>query len=431
MTQAGTARRLNEDSFQLQGWIYPDTLNSREQKIDQSDDYWQIFAVTDGMGGAGVGDIASRVIQSYLMDLRSDFSLLDPYSFSFATYIQDFLTKADQGLQMRLRKQANQAVGCSLALLMMAGETCYTMAVGNCRIYLYREGYLYRMTEDHVLNDDASDRPLLFLGNHPGIHQLRAQNLKHMQVQAGDHFFLCTDGITNALDDEDIKWVLDKTSPIQTYVESLFQNARRYDARDNQTILGLKIKSRRVFTGPEASDLLYPDRNHPGTSQASSYRETGADAPQLGSQATGIYRQAGYVTDTYGPVQTYVQKRPGISSEATGIYAIAQGFHPQTPDVGRPPAAPDWSDQQQTTGSYIPLNTLTGTNRQATGVYDLPTGGLGAWEEMNRQASQREETLAQTNTPGHSLLDLLRQNLGLSVMALVLLVLVLILFIFL
>lgn len=397
MTQAGTARRLNEDSFQLQGRIYPDTLNSREQKIDESDDYWQIFAVTDGMGGAGVGDIASRVVQSYLMELRSDFSLLDPYSFSFAAYIQDFLTKADQGLQMRLRKQADQPVGCSLALLMLAGETCYTMAVGSCRIYLYRDGYLYRMTEDHVLNDDASDRPLLFLGNHPGIHQLRAQNLKHMQVQAGDHFFLCTDGMTNALDDEDIKWVLGKTSPIQTYVESLFQNARRYDARDNQTILGLKIKSRRVFTGPGTSDLLYPDRRYPGTSQTSAYRKNATDPSQL-------------------------------ASEVTGIYAIAQGFNPQIPGAVTSPTAQGWSRPQQTTGSYIPINTLTGTNRQATGIYDLPTSGLGAWEEMNWQSSQPEETRPGAAGPGHSFLDLLKQNLGLSIMALILLVLLLILF---
>ncbi|MDO5033433.1 MAG: protein phosphatase 2C domain-containing protein [Eubacteriales bacterium] len=385
---------MNEDSFQLQGRIYPDTLNSREQKIDECDDYWQIFAVTDGMGGAGVGDIASRVVQSYLLELRADFSLLNPYNFSFSNYIQDFLTKVDLALRERLRKQADQAVGCSLALLMLAGESCYTMAIGNCRIYLYRQGQLYRMSQDHVLGDDGSGRPLLFLGNHPGIKHLRAQNLKHMQVQPDDHFFLCTDGITAALQDEDIKWVLDKNSPLETYVESLFQNARRYDARDNQTILGLKIKGRRIFTGVEAKDSLYPDRRpleprrfntYPGSSMTSSIPSS---APKGGLASTSPF------------------------SQATGIYQAS------TFDLAR----------QNTTGAYIPLNTLTGTNRQTTGIYDLPSNVLGAWTEGNWQPDQVGEEATNRKQAGHSLQDLIRQNLGLTILAFILVLLLLILF---
>lgn len=424
MTQAGTARRLNEDSFQLQGRIYPDTLNAREQKIDQSDDYWQIYAVTDGMGGAGVGDIASRVVQSDIMDLRSDFSLLDPYSFSFAAYIQNFLTQTDHSLQMRLRKQADQPVGCSLALLMLAGETCYTMAIGSCRIYLYRGGYLYRMTEDHVLDDSSFDRPLLFLGNHPGIYQLRAQNLKHMQVQPGDHFFICTDGITDALDDEDIKWVLDKDSPIETYVESLFQNARRYDARDNQTILGLKIKSRRIFTGPESSDLLYPDRRHPGASPLTQQvYPLQADPLQAGpgfqKQATSIYQQA-----VVSQQAEFTQPGPQTSQR------LVQLAEPSFAQPLRTQAFGQTLDQDIQQPSKQPFTQPLGATRGATGIYNIAQqfDPSAPDIDMNPDLPKAFANPQRSGQAGRTFLDLVKQNPALSCMTVVLLILVIMLF---
>ncbi len=257
MTQSGTVKRINEDSFQINGRIYPDTLNSREQKLHNSDDYWQLYSITDGIGGAGVGDISSRVVQSFIIDMQKRFSELDPYYFNFNQYIQNFVNHADKALQERLAKVEGEHAGCSLALILFAGDICYTMSIGNCRIYLYREGKLFRMTEDHVLHDDPEARPLLFLGKHPGIVHLKAQNLKRMQVRAEDHFLLLSDGVTGALQDEDIQWILDKPMPLQAYVESIFQNARRYDARDNQTVLGLKVESRRAFSNPYERDELY------------------------------------------------------------------------------------------------------------------------------------------------------------------------------
>lgn len=251
MTQAGTSKRVNEDSILLANKIYPDTLNAREQRINVSDDYWQVYSLTDGIGGPGVGDISSRLVQSYLIESASDLPLLDPYSFDFVSYAQAFLDKADHALKQRLRRGLDPA-GCSLAMLLFAGDSCYSLSIGNCRIYLYREHKLYRMTKDHVLPDDSDSRPLLFLGNHPGVHHLRAQNLRSMKIKPGDRFFLMSDGVTSALSDQDIQWVLDKPSPIQSYVESLFLNARRYDARDNQSILGLEVDSLRPFSRPEA-----------------------------------------------------------------------------------------------------------------------------------------------------------------------------------
>lgn len=220
--------------------------------MNSCDDFWQIYSVTDGMGGAGVGDISSRFIQGFLCDLKKDFGYLDPLNFNFAEYIQGFIDHADQALRERLKRFSELPVGCSLALIMFAGDHCFTMSIGSCRIYLYREGQLFRMSKDHYLADDMESRPLLFFGNHPGTIYLKAHNLTQMVIQPDDLFLICSDGVTAALQDNDIRWILDKPAPLGTQVGSLFQTARRYDARDNQSILGIRVESRRIFSEPSS-----------------------------------------------------------------------------------------------------------------------------------------------------------------------------------
>lgn len=233
------------------GRIYPDTLDAMEEKLEFCEDFWQIYSVTDGIGGAGVGDISSRFVQGVLCERRKDFPHLDPLSFSFAPYIQEFVDEADTGLQDRLTRYANLPVGCSLALIMLAGEQCFTMSIGSCRIYLFRNGRLYQMTRDHCLEDDPDARPLLFFGNHPGSIHLMAQNLTRMTVQPEDCFLIMSDGMLDALMDEDILRILNRPDTFQQQINSLFRTARRYDARDNQTVMGLKIESRMPFSVPD------------------------------------------------------------------------------------------------------------------------------------------------------------------------------------
>lgn len=244
---------MNEDSFQCVGRIYPDTLDSREEKINNCEDFWQIYSVCDGLGGAGIGDIAGRVIQGAICELRRGFPLLDPMNFDFARYIQAFVDQADAALRGRLSRFARLPVGCSLALIMFAGDTAYTMSIGNCRCYLYRQQKLYVMTRDLRLNEDRDERPLLFFGNHPGSQHLRAHNLTEMTVQAGDQFLIVSDGFTRAMEAQDIQHVMERPSRWADLVANLFQTARRYDASEDQTILGLHVESRRVFADPYES----------------------------------------------------------------------------------------------------------------------------------------------------------------------------------
>lgn len=235
------------------GRIYPDTLDSMEEKLEFCEDYWQIYSVTDGIGGAGIGDISSRFVQGVLCECRKSFPQLDPLNFSFAPYIQAFTDEADSGLQDRLTRYAELPVGCSLALIMLAGEQCFTMSIGSCRIYLIRSGRLYQMTRDHCLEEDSGSRPLLFFGNHPGSIHLMAQNLTRMTIQPEDRFLIMSDGMLDALLDEDIIRIMNRPDSFQQQINSLFRTARRFDARDNQTVMGLRIESRMAFSEPYAS----------------------------------------------------------------------------------------------------------------------------------------------------------------------------------
>lgn len=221
-----------------------------------------MYSVTDAMGGAVVGDMSGRLVQSQLVQLQEAFPALDPLVFDFSRYIQDFVDVTDHALSERLKKYKDLPVGSSLALLMIGGQKCYTMAIGSCRIYLLRDGKLHPMTKDHVLPNDRDARPLLYFGNRQGSKYLKASNLNYMKMREGDVFLLVTDGVTKALTDQDIAHIFTKPAPFNEQVRSVFLTARRYDANDNQTVLGVKLEGSRLFTTSETGHYNDGQRYH-------------------------------------------------------------------------------------------------------------------------------------------------------------------------
>lgn len=188
------------------------------------------------------------MVQKEICDLQRTFDELDPLNFNFASYIQTFLDRTDYQLREQLKTHP-EPVGCSLALVMFVGDQCYTMSIGSCQILLLRDDELYHMTRDHRLEEDPQSRPLLFLGNHPGTLHLKAQNMNRMELHPGDLLLICSDGLADALQDEQILHILSRPAPFEEQISDVFTTARRYRSSDNQTVLALKVESRRIFSG--------------------------------------------------------------------------------------------------------------------------------------------------------------------------------------
>ncbi len=220
--------------------IYPDTLDRFEIESGRSDQHWQIYSVTDGMGGSGIGDIAGRIVQELLIQSVSELGISDIVDFDFADFAEKYLQAVKIRVRERLARYKTIKAGCSLAFVLINGKHAYTFSLGTNRIYLIRDHSIHRITEDHVLPDQA--KPSLFIGNTIPFEQIVPQNLNKLSLQENDCILLISDGIYQVLSDQEILELIESDNSFVKSVQNFETKFSEKEQFDDYTILGLKVK---------------------------------------------------------------------------------------------------------------------------------------------------------------------------------------------
>lgn len=194
-SDAGRERTTNEDKIGL----FPEM---------------NLFVVADGMGGHAAGGVASRISVNVLSEYFSSGKGLDLTSI-------ERLSSAikDANLEVIRKGEAEEkyhGMGTTIVALLIDGKMAIIGHVGDSRGYLIREGNIKQLTYDHSLvnqyvrdglitQEDARGHPLKhILTNAVGISEDLAVDLQEIRVEHGDIFLLCSDGLTNMLEDGDI-----------------------------------------------------------------------------------------------------------------------------------------------------------------------------------------------------------------------------------
>ncbi|MDH6533459.1 serine/threonine-protein phosphatase [Parabacteroides sp. 52] len=201
-------RLNNEDSIYPQ----PETVASNQK----------LFIVCDGVGGAEKGEIASSLACDSIQTYFSTFLEGEP--------TREFIHKAIQYTEARFDdyiRRNPEAKGMATTLtLLYIGTSGVTLAhVGDSRVYQFRKGEILYQTEDHSLVNS-----LLKIGkispeeaiNHPQKnviiraiqgreHATEADVILLRDIQAGDSFFMCTDGVLENLTNETLSFIFSTT----------------------------------------------------------------------------------------------------------------------------------------------------------------------------------------------------------------------------
>jgi serine/threonine protein phosphatase PrpC len=260
LTHTGHRRKNNEDQFFVarvtRGLETLMTTLSPGDVPDRADELNDLMVVADGMGGHAAGEVASRLTISALVAL--------------ALQIPDWILRVDAGHAPEIERRAREAVqrvdsmlvergrqdallhgmGSTLTAARSYGRELLIVHVGDSRAYLLRAGQLQRLTRDHTYVQMMVD------AGHISPGDVAISNMRHMLtnvlggavdevdvdvdllgLEDGDRLLLCSDGLTDCVDDETIGVTLQRALSSRDACDRLVQLALDDGGRDNVTVV--------------------------------------------------------------------------------------------------------------------------------------------------------------------------------------------------
>jgi protein phosphatase len=227
-TETGCVRKHNEDAV-----------------LERPDLF--LWVVADGMGGYDAGDVASRMIVESLNDIPPT----DKLSKRVDDIEDRILAVHDQLMDMGQKNGIT--AGSTVLVLQGHVRHCLVLWAGDSRAYLFRENTLTHFSRDHSYVDEMVARGEIRLQdshNHSqanvitravGASDPLILDLDMMEVQDGDIFLMCSDGLNKEVSDEEIQKVMALGDEHQI-TSKLMELALERGARDNVTVQAVRYR---------------------------------------------------------------------------------------------------------------------------------------------------------------------------------------------
>ncbi len=201
-----------------------------------------LFAVADGMGGHNAGDIASELVLKRLYpvvkhlpdDLDND-------------ALKNILESAVKDIHDSLNhesaiERSKAGMGATLIALLIYQEKIFYFSAGDSRLYRFRNGLLKQISRDHSVSEmfgkDRSDSHMIVNSIGGGEEVFIEFNDLTGTVLSGDKLILCSDGVSDMIDDETLEGILEKENAINIIVERAKQNG----GEDNISIIIIDLE---------------------------------------------------------------------------------------------------------------------------------------------------------------------------------------------
>jgi PPM family protein phosphatase len=209
-----------------------------------------LLVVADGMGGHAGGEVASAMaVTAVAAYVKHSLVRPEPAN-QTAALLQAAIRTADEAIWTHAYTHHDlRGMGTTVVLALCQGEQVHIAHVGDSRAYLLHHGELRQLTEDHSVVARLIKRGRLTPRRgrtHPLRHQITRSlgsrqavaDLLCMTWRAGDYLLLCSDGLTNMVEDHDIKeLILQRDTDVRAACEALVTRANADGGEDNITVI--------------------------------------------------------------------------------------------------------------------------------------------------------------------------------------------------
>jgi PPM family protein phosphatase len=234
ITDTGRKRRHNEDAYVCEP---------------------PLFAIADGMGGPQAGEVASRLAAAALRESGA--------SGGGEQRIVDLIQEANRRVYDRSSSDPHTSgMGTTITVALVDDGTVAFGHVGDSRAYLIRDGRIEQITEDHSLvnellktgklsPEEAHTHPqksviTRALGTDPDVDA----DTFTIVAEPGDVFLLCSDGLTNMVDEDAILELVERDRDnLDAALRALVRAANRGGGEDNITVVAFEIINQAVHDG--------------------------------------------------------------------------------------------------------------------------------------------------------------------------------------
>jgi len=260
LSHPGKVRPRNEDHFLVMriGRYLEKVITSLppEAMEARTDEVGYVMVVADGMGGHAGGEQASRMAITGLVKLALDRpDWIFRMDKAVAADVRQRSKKRVQDLHTLLLNQGEQdrdlqGMGTTLTIVRNLGRQLHIVHVGDSRAYLFRDGRLHHLTRDHTYVQLLIDSGQLskedaagFSGRHILVNALGGFNeevevdLDQIALSSGDRILMCSDGLTDMVDDDTIRQVLVERQESQKACQRLIDLALERGGKDNITVV--------------------------------------------------------------------------------------------------------------------------------------------------------------------------------------------------
>jgi PPM family protein phosphatase len=222
-----------------------DTGRVRHHNEDRSLGRPPVIAVADGMGGAKAGEVAAQLAVEEVARLAEPVALGD---------VRDAVGRANAAIRRMAREDPDKSgMGTTFTAAMLEDGRLDVVHVGDSRAYLWRDGRLRQLTEDHsvvaelvrrgsISPEDAEHHPhrnviTRALGAEPEV----VADTFSEYLRDGDVVLLCSDGLSSYVAEPDIAAALEDAVTLADAARALVECANRAGGTDNVTVVLARV----------------------------------------------------------------------------------------------------------------------------------------------------------------------------------------------
>lgn len=230
ITDIGQQRRSNQDC-----------LFTSEMPVGKLPN---LFIVADGMGGHNAGEYASKHAIDIIVETVEQSKRLEP-----SAILEESIREANRRLNEKAAEEESmRGMGTTIVAAVITGTKLCTANVGDSRLYLVNDG-IKQITRDHSLVEEMvrigeMDKEAARLHPDKNIITRAVGAAKEIEIDifetdldTEDEILMCSDGLTNMVEDEDIRRIIRGQRDTAEKVEKLIEAANQNGGKDNITVV--------------------------------------------------------------------------------------------------------------------------------------------------------------------------------------------------